>query len=194
MNAGDIKCMKRNGSGRLWCWLGISEWRAISDCGSLLFLLVTQSVIYSSWLTWRLQPCCKSGVHFLSDCHLCVDLVGLLRQLPSYSVQSCKSQRPLRAKFRRGGCSSRLEGYTRDNLTPSCGLSRLGGRQDRPTHPWEDQSSCSPKGHSPECHRKGQWRIWEYGVAVQWSVSFSKTKRKVGWKKRKGTKREHIRG
>lgn len=56
-------------------------------------------------------------MHFLSDCHLCVDLVGLLRQLPAFSVQICKSQRPLRAKFRRGSCSSRLQVYTRDNLT-----------------------------------------------------------------------------
>ena len=74
--------------------LGISGWRAISECGPLLLLLVTQSVIYSLRLTWRLQLCCESGVHSLSDCHLCVDLVGLLRQLPAYSVQFCNSQRP----------------------------------------------------------------------------------------------------
>ena len=33
------------------------------------------------------------GVHTLPDCHLCVDLVGLLRQLPACSVEFCKSQR-----------------------------------------------------------------------------------------------------
>ena len=32
-------------------------------------------------------------MHFSSDCHLCVDLVGLLRQLPVYSVKFCTSLR-----------------------------------------------------------------------------------------------------
>ena len=121
------KVFERNGSGRLQCWLGISGWRATSDCGSWLFSLVTESVIYSWWLIWRLQLCCKSGVHFLSNCHLCVDLVGLLRQLPAFSVQICKSQRPLRAKFRCGSCSSRLQVYTRDNLTIFCKYSNRSG-------------------------------------------------------------------
>ena len=72
---------------------GYSGWWATCDCGSWIVLLVTQSVIYSLRLTLRLQLCCELGVHSLPDCHLCVDLVGLLRQLPAYSVEFCKSQR-----------------------------------------------------------------------------------------------------
>ena len=59
----------------------------------LLFLLVTQSVIYSSWLTWRPQLGCKCGVHDLLNYHLCVDLLGLLRRLPVFVEPICE---PLR--------------------------------------------------------------------------------------------------
>ena len=84
-------------AGNEWIWAslmltGISGWQATSECGSLLFLLVTQSVIYSLRLIWRPQLCCESGVHSLSDCYLCVDLVGLTRQLLVYFVQFCNSQ------------------------------------------------------------------------------------------------------
>ena len=88
MNGGDLKWLGTNGSGRLWCWLGISEWRTTSGCGALSFLLVTQPVTFF----WDWLCVCSFAatvwVHSLSLRHLWADSGGIAQAAASFVVNS----------------------------------------------------------------------------------------------------------
>ena len=125
MNGGDLKWLGMNGSGRLWCWLGISEWRATSECGALSFLLVTQSGIGFLRLTLHLQLCCKSW------CALFAFLSPLRRFWWDCSgscqcvLWNCVRRSDFTREYQTWRLQHEVADYTPDNLT----LVLLGIRQ-----------------------------------------------------------------